>query len=329
MKEKTQNANAILSEQAKTQQSTHLTLESKKYSLRSRDSKLGNIKDKKLQHKKLRCHYCRTRDIGKKYTICGSYPNCRCGFCSDCLKNVFELNAELLTKGWVCVVCHGFCNCQRCKTKFLVKINTTPRSGMENNMMDVNSILNIGNRKNNIEEEECELRESEMSINKDKGTERSVMKRPLHSLNEPPTKKKIVEEDKEFNNLPMNPSIIYPIKYPFPNIDPIFIPPYTPMIPKIPPMAPYFVVDAGNQLYQSYLNPSYCTILQNPISIEGVKQGEVRSKEGSGQGNIGYTMKMPQVNEGPIIEQMESFKESPNQNAQEKNEIGLQKGNNQ
>lgn len=310
MKEGGGSAGMILPEQVRVQQSTHLGSEPKKYCLRGKDSKLRNNKDKKPQHKKLRCHYCRTRDIGKKYTVCGNYPNCRCGFCSDCLKNVFGLNAELLTKGWVCIVCHGSCNCQRCKGKFLVKITTTPRLMMENNILPVNSILNTGN---NVEEEKCELRKDDTKLNREKEAERNEMKRSQRSVNETLTKKKLMEENKEFNHLPLNSHIIYPIKYALPNTDPTSLPYYSPMVPRIAPMTPYFVVNPENQLYQPYLKLGCCAILQNPMS---------------GQASIGYTMQMPQINHNTIIMETDSSKKLPSQNIQEKkNEISLQKGN--
>lgn len=52
------------------------------------------------------------------YIICANYPKCRCGFCYPCLRNSFGLvPGKLAAENWVCVVCKGVCNCQRCKDR--------------------------------------------------------------------------------------------------------------------------------------------------------------------------------------------------------------------
>ena len=75
---------------------------------------LGSKANQKPQHKKLRCHYCRTMDMDKTYVICSNYPKCRCGFCFDCLRDHFKLNPKKILQNWICVVCHGACRCERC-----------------------------------------------------------------------------------------------------------------------------------------------------------------------------------------------------------------------
>jgi len=84
---------------------------SENYKLRSSEPKNTGGKP---QHKKLRCHHCRTRDKDKEYLICGSYPKCLCGFCHDCLRDKFELDPKTLPKDWNCVVCVKKCPCERC-----------------------------------------------------------------------------------------------------------------------------------------------------------------------------------------------------------------------
>ena len=89
--------------------------------------KAGPQGQKKIEHTKLRCHYCRTRDTGVSYIICSKYPACRCGFCYPCLKNIFgATGAKLRADSWVCYVCRQECECERCKNPVVVPQNPVP-----------------------------------------------------------------------------------------------------------------------------------------------------------------------------------------------------------
>ncbi len=89
--------------------------------------KPGPQGQKKIEHSKLRCHYCRRRDTGVSYLICAKYPACRCGFCYKCLKEVFGVNGvKLRSEKWVCFVCHHACQCDRCKNPPPVPENPPP-----------------------------------------------------------------------------------------------------------------------------------------------------------------------------------------------------------
>lgn len=73
----------------------------------------------RVQQKKLRCHYCRTKDTCVSYLVCANYPNCRRGFCFTCLNTYFASSVDsnpskFRSQSWVCVVCRGECDCQRC-----------------------------------------------------------------------------------------------------------------------------------------------------------------------------------------------------------------------
>lgn len=71
----------------------------------------------KAQHSKLRCHFCRSKDVDKTYIICCNYPKCLCGFCHDCLRDHFGINPKRLSTEWHCMVCKGLCKCPRCEEK--------------------------------------------------------------------------------------------------------------------------------------------------------------------------------------------------------------------
>jgi hypothetical protein len=74
----------------------------------------------KTEYKKMRCHFCRSKDTNRSYIVCRNYPQCRCGFCLLCLETHFpasihELVSEGNLKAWACVVCQGLCHCTRCQ----------------------------------------------------------------------------------------------------------------------------------------------------------------------------------------------------------------------
>jgi len=71
------------------------------------------VNDKK-QYKKVRCHYCRSNYKDRAYIICSCYPVCLCGFCFNCLKEVFKIDVKDISKDWICFVCKGVCKCNRC-----------------------------------------------------------------------------------------------------------------------------------------------------------------------------------------------------------------------
>lgn len=90
-----------------------------KKTLRSHNSAESKLKP---THKKMKCHYCQTKDTSVSYLLCANYPNCRCGFCFSCLMTYFpssvESNPGKFRSGkWVCIVCQGLCDCQRCSDR--------------------------------------------------------------------------------------------------------------------------------------------------------------------------------------------------------------------
>ena len=71
----------------------------------------------KRQYKKVRCHYCTSNYKDRAYVICSSYPVCLCGFCLNCLKEVFKIDVKDISNDWICFVCKGICQCKRCLEK--------------------------------------------------------------------------------------------------------------------------------------------------------------------------------------------------------------------
>ena len=107
-----------------------------------------------MQYKKLRCHYCRSQDIDKEYKICTNYPECRCGFCDVCLKNVFNIELAVLPTSWICLVCSKLCKCQRCFEKFGDELNEEHK--------DLNVYKKIG--KQNSKDDNGKIKPSENGV---------------------------------------------------------------------------------------------------------------------------------------------------------------------
>lgn len=98
----------------KTKKSKRI-LDSKKkeYALRERKT-MNSLESKHQQYARMRCHYCRTMTKDRTYIVCSRYPTCRCGFCLNCLKEIFKIELSSLIGDWICLVCHEICNCNRC-----------------------------------------------------------------------------------------------------------------------------------------------------------------------------------------------------------------------
>jgi hypothetical protein len=75
----------------------------------------------KEEYDKMKCHYCKSRDIVRGYILCSNYPRCRCAFCDDCLRDVFRTDANTLKRTWECMVCKNICNCKKCDEKRLLR----------------------------------------------------------------------------------------------------------------------------------------------------------------------------------------------------------------
>lgn len=111
----------------------NMSTRERKYHFRSTG---GSQQSSKAQHKRTRCHYCRSMDKAKSYIICANYPDCLCGFCYDCLRDYFGIQSKRLKRSWVCVVCHKKCNCARCQQK-LVGQMLTPKINLTAEPMNV------------------------------------------------------------------------------------------------------------------------------------------------------------------------------------------------
>jgi len=244
------------------------TRSSKRYSLRDKNLKVVDYKDQKPQHKKLRCHHCRSRDIDKTYTVCGAYPDCRCGFCHDCLKDIFNINPKTLKKDWRCLVCEENCFCQRCKDKVRLKNYSNSRVCIGSNRSSVNQTKNL--RKGMKDEKE------------------KVGKRKSNTEAESSSRKKIkseqvvIESSKEFSPMVLNPSIIYPFDNRLARVNQNPISYYQPMVSRPDAVAPYFM-NPGTQFYPSYVSSNYPPFLPSSMSE---------------QPNIGHTTQTQQIRPG-------------------------------
>lgn len=85
----------------------------KEYALRERKG-VSTLGTKQRQYARIRCHYCRTMNKDRAYIVCSRYPTCRCGFCFNCLKEIFKIELNSLTEDWICLTCREICNCNRC-----------------------------------------------------------------------------------------------------------------------------------------------------------------------------------------------------------------------
>lgn len=279
-------SSAAAQEEARTSLNPRQKPTGKRYSFRDSNSRIRSYKEKKPQYKKLRCHFCRSQDIDKDYVVCGNYPDCRCGFCHDCLRDVFSHDAGEIGKGWTCPVCRSECDCARCKNRFRVVIPANPKMLIRSGKAQGSSELNANNGRSSVEKEKGK---EEMLNERNRGGEVGGAKRGREKVKETQTRKETVPSTHESSTIPLSP--LYPYPYALPKVQSNPVSYYSQMASRTGSIAPYFVVTPNTQLYPSYLNPEYCAILRNPIS---------------GQRELEYAMQTVEADTGPRMEGTEA-----------------------
>eukprot|EP00826_Nyctotherus_ovalis_P029993 TRINITY_DN2379_c0_g2_i7.p1 TRINITY_DN2379_c0_g2~~TRINITY_DN2379_c0_g2_i7.p1 ORF type:complete len:319 (+),score=26.84 TRINITY_DN2379_c0_g2_i7:805-1761(+) len=277
----------------------------KRYTFRSNNSKIRSYKEKKPQYKKLRCHFCRSQDADKDYVVCGNYPDCRCGFCHDCLRDVFSYDTDQIEKGWTCPVCHSECDCTRCKNRFRVVIPANPKALVRKGKAHANSMLGPNNGRSNMEKGKGK---GEKLNEKNRGREMGGVKRAREKVMTAQANKEPIPANHESGTVPL--SSLYPYPYALPKVQPAAVSYYPQMVSRPGSVAPYIMMGPGSQLYPSYFSPDYCTILRNPIS---------------GQRELGYAVQVAEADKGARTKGTEAAKKSQSPRIQEtRSENGAQ-----
>lgn len=224
-----------------------------------------------FEYKKIICHYCRTKDIQKGYTICSNYPECRCGFCDDCLKYVFGIDSSALTRSWICGSCLGVCPCPKCTEKQIIRAELEHDMSFENepdqsNQKDLDLNENIQKRKSKSRYKKNSGHFRVCDKKSMKSKHRNVIRKyPKRDLPETPN-----EDSKSNKNnpgtIPMNPSVLFCSKIPIytytPYQTPIFPNPQNLGYSSQVIFKPY-PLSSQELNSQPYMNPTYIT--QNQI----------------------------------------------------------------
>lgn len=245
---------------------------SKRYSLRSHNSKAASCRGNKPQHKNLRCHYCRSQDKTKSYIVCSNYPECRCGFCYECLRDFFETSRSSLSKKWVCPVCCRSCQCQRCKRGLITSLKPTSHASAKSNIAPSNSNSLPCNGKGDKKKDNGERKGREIV--------KGGVKRFLRPSEELKTSKKS-KKGNEISETSLNTIFQFndEVRNRLTRVNSMSHCP--PMVFNSKPTASYFFVDPRAQLHPPFPKPDYNTVPQ--VSASRQLAGE--SRMGIVQGN--------------------------------------------